>query len=47
MNFNIGKQECLEKERNWIIPIHNYENLYEAIQSLLVISTLDAWGVIF
>ena len=47
MNFGISKIKCLEDGEHWIVFVHNFENILQAISSLYIICTLDLWGPIF
>ena len=46
MNFHVGKQECSLMGKSWQNAYHNFDDVFNSISSLFVISTLDVWGEI-
>lgn len=46
INYDIGRNECEQEGKNWIVFKHNFDNITTAMPALFVISTFDGWGSI-
>ena len=42
-NFIMGKKKCEELNKKWINHIFNFDNIGNALYTLLIITTFDGW----
>lgn len=47
LNFYVNQDECISQGLNWVNYVHNFDNIFNAIATLYVISTGDGWGLTF
>jgi Ion transport protein len=47
MEFHVSKHKCLEEGKTWIVSGSNFENIFEAMSSLFVIASFDAWNELY
>ena len=41
--YNIRKSRCINEGHEWVIYLPNWDNIYNAMQSLFILTTLEGW----
>lgn len=41
--YNIRKSKCIAQGNEWVIYLPNWDNIYNAMQSLFILTTLEGW----
>lgn len=45
-NYYTDFKSCQENQKEWINYQHNFDNIFNAINTLFLISSMDGWGEI-